>query len=759
MDENTEELTMAPAVSSKLTQWAKEPAVQSLKGDLELSRPAHDTFVAKVRRWNELSKVTGSAKPKARTGRSSVQPKLIRRQAEWRYSALTEPFNSSDKLFEVKPTTWEDADSARQNELVLNYQFSSKINSTTFIDNYVRAAVDEGSVIVRLGWSRLTKEVQEEVPVWDYVAPDSQEQIQQLEAAIKLKKDNPRAYNEQVDPSFHAAVSFFEETGQPSVAIQNGTTKVKSEKVIDNRPVLNLVDPENFYFDPTCGDDLDKANFVVISFETSKAELMKEPKRYKNLDQVNWGTAEPQTDPYHSQKSTDENFNFRDDLRRRVVAYEYWGLSDINGTGELVPIVATWIGDTIVRMEKNPFPDQRPPFVLANYMPNKRELMGEPDAELLEDNQKILGAVSRGMIDLLGRSANSQQGFAKGMLDVSNRRRYENGHDYEYNPNINPKNGIIEHKYPEIPQSAMLMLNLQNQEAESLTGVKAFSGGLSGEAYGDVAAGIRGVLDASSKREMAILRRLASGILQIGKKIISMNYAFLSEQEVVRITNDEFITVNREELASAAEFDMKVDISTAEIDNNKAQDLAFMLQTIGPNGDFEMTKLILTEIARLKRMPELAHQIKTFEPKPDPVQQKIQELTVKKLELEIAELDSKAKLNLAKAKAEEVDAEKKALDTVEQETGTAHAREMEKQTAQSTGNQDLEVTKSLLKPRKEGESAPEIEAALGYNELSKRSKDQLGDNNPEVINSIMNRNNGPQTDPTLDPALNQGLNL
>jgi hypothetical protein len=152
------------------------------------------------------------------------------------------------------------------------------------------------------------------------------------------------------------------------------------------------------------------------------------------------------------------------------------------------------------------------------------------------------------MIDLLGRSANSQQGFAKGMLDPLNRRRFDNGEDYEFNPNVNPQQGLIQHKYPELPQSAMLMLNLQNSEAEALTGVKSFAGGMSGNAYGDVVAGIRGVLDAASKREMAILRRLAQGMVEIGNKIIAMNAVFLSEEEVVRVTNQEFVKVKREDL-------------------------------------------------------------------------------------------------------------------------------------------------------------------------------------------------------------------
>lgn len=45
----------------------------------------------------------------------------------------------------------------------------------------------------------------------------------------------------------------------------------------------------------------------------------------------------------------------------------------------------------------------------------------------------------------------------------------------------------------------------------------------------------------------------------------------------------------------------------------------------------------------------------------------------------------------------------KNLDYLEQESGTKHARDLEKMKAQSQGNQQLEITKALTKPRKEGE--------------------------------------------------------
>ena len=761
-----------PAMAPAITDWPKEPDVKTLKEDLEATKTSHDGHVSNVTRWRELMEAKLKAGTKKVPGRSTVQPKLIRRQAEWRYSALTEPFLGSDKLFKVDPVTFEDEDAAKQNELVLNWQFRTKINRVRFVDEYIRTNVDEGSAVIRVGWKRVTKMVQEEVAQFTFVMPETEEDVQMLEQAIILQAQDPRGYEENVPENIRAAVDFYHETQQPSIAIQTGTEVVEVEKIIDNRPTLEMVAPENVYIDPSCGGDLDKAMFVIVSFETSKAELMKQPDRYKNLEYVNWENASVLATNDHESK-TPTTFNFKDTLRKRIVAYEYWGWYDIEGNDELVPIVATWVGDTMIRMERNPFPDEKPPFVLTNYMPIKRELMGEPDAELLEDNQAILGALTRGMIDLLGRSANSQQGIAKGMLDILNRRRYENGQDYEFNPNMNPSQNIIEHKYPEIPTSAYNMLQLQNQEAEALTGVKSFSGGISGEAYGDVAAGIRGVLDAASKREMAILRRLAKGITDIGRKIIAMNSEFMSEEEVIRITNKEFVTVKREDLKG--DFDLVVDISTAEVDNQKSQDLGFMLQTIGPNTDFGLVQMILADIADLKRMPALAERVRQFKPQPDPLVEKAKELEVQKLQYEIEEIRARTEQLYADAQKKLAEADHKNLETVEQETGTKHERDMEKQRGQSEGNQNLEVTKALLKGRKTkegGEEPGNVDAAIGWNEMSKRlpSGGARLSNDIANIGSFINRDQTSRFDPRLsvhskyfdprnDPALNPGIRL
>lgn len=744
-----------PAQSDKLTDWKKEPSIQLLKGDLEAAKPAHDALMNQIREWNDLMEVKGKAKPPKVKGRSQVQPRLVRRQAEWRYAPLSEPFLSSSKLFKLTPVTFEDELAARQNELVLNYQFRTQLNKVKLVDDYVHSTVDDGTGIARIGWDRKTVKIKTETPVFQLYPIENQEQADALQQALQLQAENPREYDETMPEDIKEAVNYFNETGEATYAIQTGVTEVEIEKALVNRPTVEMLNPNNVVIDPSCNGDLDKALYAVISFETCKADLMKDKGRYHNLDKIDWESSSPMTDPDHESK-TPGDFQFKDALRKKVVAYEYWGFFDINGTGSLEPIVATWIGSTLIRMEKNPFPDGKLPLVVVPYMPRKRELFGEADAELLGDNQAILGATMRGMIDLLGRSANGQRGYPKGMLDTLNRRRYDDGQDYEYNPmQGNPSQSIMEHKFPELPQSAIVMTQMQNQEAESLTGVKAFSGGVTGSAYGDVAAGIRGALDAASKREMAILRRLAKGMADIGTKICAMNAVFLSEKEVVRITNEQYVEINREDLKG--NFDIEVDINTAEIDNQKSQDLGFMVQTLGNTVDQTITLSLVAKIAELKRMPDLAHELRTWQPQPDPMEEQLKQLAIQKAQLENEELQSKIALNNAKAKEASSNGDLKDLDYLETESGTKHARDMEKQKAQSQGNQNLQITKALTTPTKEGETTPNISAAVGYNALtdgnSTQERDLAAQQNPSY--SLGSQ----YYDPNQDPSSALGMNL
>ena len=653
IDEDDKEISP----NENLTDWKKPPTLEDLKQDLESANVAHKAHELEVDSW--LRVLAGEQTINAKRGRSKLVPKLVRKQAEWRYAALSEPFLSTDDLFNTSPATFEDKEAALQNGLVLNYQINCKIDKVAFIDEYVRTAVDEGTVVVRVGWEfeegerRVYEDVMEVQPVFN---PDTGQPV--------------------VDP----------ETGQvQSQEVKVGQTESMQVVTIKNQPVLTVCEYSNLVIDPTCEGDLEKASFVIYSFETSLSDLKKDG-RYTNLDDINFEDKSVLSEPDYKINSDDPSFTFKDKARKKVLAREYWGFWDINDTGIVEPIVATWVGSTFIRMEKNPYPDKKLPFVLVQYLPKRNNVYGEPDAALIEDNQKIVGAVTRGIIDIIGRSASGQQGIRKDALDVTNARKFERGEDYKFNATVDPRQAFHMEVYPEIPRSAIEVLQMQHNDAEALTGVKAFTSGISGQALGVTATGIRSALDATSKRELGILRRLSNGINQIGRKIISMNSEFLEDEEIIRITNEEFVAINRNDLGG--KYDIKLNISTAEADEQKGSELAFMLQTMGNSMPAEMSQMVLADIAKLRKMPDLAKRIEEYQPQPDPVAEMKAKLEVALLEAQIANETAKAKENevdvalktaktqteQAKARSMHSDADSKDLSFVEQESGVYHAR-------------------------------------------------------------------------------------
>ena len=649
---------------SKKPNWKKIPTVEDLKADLTSAQPSHQAHCDKIDKW--LKKLAGEVQASAKPvkGRSQVQPKLIRKHAEWRYSSLEEPFLSTKDLFDIDPMTAEDVNGADENEILINYQWNTKINKVRFINEYVRTAVDEGTVIVQVGW--LHEKEKRKVNVAVRLTPEqlqmklyamvSQGQLTQEEAIAKMQ--DPNEYVQWV--------------------------KREQEYVKHNHPVVRICEYDRVIVDPTCEGDIEKAQFVIVPTETSISELLKDgtydlSELFTDSTMSEIDKSKIDDDTFYSTFSSSQRdkqlnpFTFKDIARKKLTMYEYYGYWDVDGDNKTRAIKAVWIGNTLIKLEELPFPDNKLPFVLVQFMPERKSIYGTPDGKLIEDNQDILGAVLRGIIDIMGRSANGQQLLAKDFLDPINQLKYDKGENAYFNPGKDPRLSVHMQTFPEIPNSAMQMIELLNTDAESLTGVMAFNTGISGQALGNTATGVRGALDSASKRELGILRRLSQGIEQIGRKIIAMNSEFLTDEEVIRVTNREFRTIKKDDLAG--DYDLRVNISTAESDNQKIEKLAFMLQTLGQNMGIDLLQLILADIAKLQKMPELAEKIAAYQPQPDPMAQKLQELEIRKLETDIEKTQADIADKYARAGENKIDAEMKAakVDEIRANTRMKHS--------------------------------------------------------------------------------------
>jgi len=587
----------------------KNELLATFKADMKAADPLRQEMVTEVDKWR--SEYDGAPYGNEEKGKSSFVSRDIKRQDEWQHASVKDPFVSQSDLVVCNPVTFEDRKAAEQNQLVLNYQFARQFDRYSFMTDVVKLSYAEGTVIVKTSWEYEDEEV--EVPVPQFV----------------------------IDPM----------TGQQ---LQVGEVLTKQLKVLVNRPHAEVCRIEDIYIDPTCRGDMSKAQFVIHRYETDLSTL-RSAKKYKNLDKVSKSGSFTDTDYEATSDKLDDsitNFKFQDEPRKKVVMYEYWGFYDVEDTGIVKPIICSWIDDVIVQLEDNPYPDKEIPFLLLKKNARPFKLYGESDAELIGDNQKITTAIKRGIIDNMANSNIAQKGLKKASLDPLNKKRFLNGKNFEYNGN---PTDFYEGGYNQLPSSVFDILTLLGNETESMLGVKSFSGGINGNNLGSTATAAKGALDAVSVRRMDIVRNISENLIKpLLRKWMAYNSEFLQEEEVIRLTNEEFVPIRRDDLKGKV--DIQVEVATAEDSAAKAQELSFMLQTLGQQMNPDMLHLLMAQFFRLNKMPDLAKMIEEYQPQPDPVEQELRSLEIPKIKAEIAERVSRATENVTDKRLKEAKA-------------------------------------------------------------------------------------------------------
>lgn len=582
----------------------KAELLSALKADLkaaDLLKRDQDAVIAK---WK--AEYNGDPYGNEKKGKSAIVSRDIKKQSEWQHATIVDPFVSTSDVIKCIPITWEDDEAARQNELLLNTQFCRKFDRFNFMSKAVKVLDREGTLVVQTGW--------------DY---EDEEVTTTAEMVV-------------VDP----------ETGMEVIVEQEVTETI----VKKNQPTAKVCRNEDIYIDPTCQDNLDNAQFVIYRYETDLSSLKKDG-RYKNLEQV----AKVGREDFDFDPPDETEFRFSDEPRKKMVVYEYWGNYDMNGDGIAEPIVCAWINDVIIRLQSNPYPDGKPPFIVVPFNSVPFKIHGEANAEMIGDNQKVKTAIIRGIIDNMAQSNNGQVAVRKGALDQVNRKKFLAGANFEYNGS---PNDFWQGSYNNIPGSAFDMIGLMNNEIESITGTKSFSGGINAGSLGSTATGARGALDATATRRMNIVRNIAENLVKpLIRKWMSYNSEFLEDEEVIRVTNSEFVPVRKDDLDG--KIDLDVTIATAEDNAAKSQELSFLLQTLGPNEDPAIRRTIMADIMELMRMPEQAKRIREYQPQPDPVQEQLKKLEMERLMLENEKLKADIQDKMARANENTIDAQLK----------------------------------------------------------------------------------------------------
>ena len=670
-------------------KYSEKELLKIVKQDYDLAEVDQNAKMSLIAQWR--NEYDGMPYGNEKEGKSRVVNRDIKKYSSWLESSVLDPFVSTDSIVRCYPATPRSTKFARCAEIILNTQFCRQFNRFNFMSKAIHTLLKDGVCVIKTGWefekdkrkvfynvdtplSMLGQPLQPEIP---------EEQLQQL------AQENP----EQAQLLQLASTPMKDELGRQ---VYHHEEQYREEVIpVINQPTAMLCRNEDIYVDPTCMGDIDKAQFVIHKYLTDLSAL-KLDGRYKNLDKIKIKTGRNGDISDYKNRGTD--FDFEDKARAKILVYEYWGNLPIKDN-ETKPMVLAWVDDIVIRCDENPYPDAKPPFIVAPFLPKPFDLYGEPHGALLSDNQRVKTAIYRGIINNMANSNNAQIGIRQGVLNDDNKLKMLAGENFEFSGNTTD---IFVGQYNQLPATTFNLLQLVDSESTQLTGVNTFGQSQTSDRIGNDNAS-KGVLDGGNLRKLQVVKSVAENLVKpLLRKWLEYSAELLEDEQVFRITGGEhFEIIQRDDLYGQIDIDLT--ISTNEDNAVRTNQLAFLLQTIGPNEDPNIRKMIMAEIMKLHKMPELATRIENYEPQPDPLLVAQQQLMIEKLRAEIAELQANAGkieqdgiLKSAKAQNEGARAEqtkaqtdKINLDFIQQQRGMKEQADMMKLQAQLESNEKI----------------------------------------------------------------------
>lgn len=656
--------------------------LKDLKQDYEKSKAYNDAWHKKIDKWTD--EYMGRKYGNERKGKSQIVTRDIKKHSEWLQASILDPFTSTPDIIKCNPANRESIKLARNAEMILNQQFCRQFNRYNFLSRALKVMDTEGTAVIKTGWEFLEEEREvvrkQLVPVLD-----------------------PMSGQPIINP----------ETQEPMT--QEVVYKNKEMVRLVDKPTAEVVRNQDIFVDPSCMGNFENMQFIIHQFETDLSTL-KTDGRYKNIDKINIkGNNDNTFDNYENYNNLPDPkyFEFDDKPRRKILVREYWGNYDLNGDGIAEPIVCAWVDNLVIRLCENPYPDKKPPFIIVPLLPIPFQLFGESNAEILGDIQKVNTAITRGIIDNMAQSNNAQIGFSKGVLDPVNEDRMLNGDNFVMNTNV-PKDAIWVGNFNQLPNTVFNMLQLNNESAQSLTGVNVYGANQTTDMLGSNAASSRGVLDGGNLRKLMLVKNISENLIKpLMRKWLEYDAELLPPETVVRstINQEEFEIIHRDDLYGTIDIDISV--STNEDNAAKARELAFLMQTIGPSEDPYVRQMLMAEIANLHKMHDLAHKIENYKPQPDPLQQELMMAQIENLKAQTQELIAsagrqqvdgslkEAKISVEQAKAQSIgkDVNMKGLDFYQKQNRfdqMQNAALKEKEIDEKSRNERLKTQLSML---------------------------------------------------------------
>ena len=403
-----------------------------------------------------------------------------------------------------------DVDRANKLQCLINYQLERASYYIT-AQQWFKDALITNLGLIKVDWDRQYEEVEQQ----EAMLPDVLQQFMAAED-IEVLEVEPTPVGEVI-------VTF------------------KTKVMTKNEPRIMNISASEFRFSPEA-TKLEDADFVAHRKIVTLDYLRKQAKAglYDNVDKLAERIDAPSYTALETQIN-DEMTNMdepKDSGRRRVEIYECYvniNMSD-DKNGELVPMIITLCGDTILRIEKNTY-EQHPFFALCPKQDPHQIWPKTGFVDLVAQIQHAKTAIIRQMLYNIAQNNDSKMAVNLAALDDIN-DLVENAQFIRMRGNVNE--ALMPLPTAPIQTWTFNMLEYLDGVKENRTGITRYNQGMDSSSLNKTATGINIITQQANQRLEIIARTFAeTGIKQLFKFLIKLDQLFINQNVIIRLTGQE----------------------------------------------------------------------------------------------------------------------------------------------------------------------------------------------------------------------------
>ena len=282
------------------------------------------------------------------------------------------------------------------------------------------------------------------------------------------------------------------------------------------KPGVGYVSVWNLFPDPSCGEDIHNGEYLFerdYMSDTQVRALKKLPGYITSQIDLVLSTEAASTTSVSSQRNT--RYGDNDERKGRRVVWYYYGVlsreeidccrvmggrkpltsSDVPMDKKFVHVIATMIGDVVVRAVLNPLDTGRFPYRVLPWQRRTGYWAGIGVGEQIRAPQRMLNAATRAMLNNAGKSSGSQIVVDRGSITPANGNWLMEPDKIWYKNNDAPGDDVRKAFYafdiPNMTDEMLKIIEFAEKQGENATSIPLVTQGQSGKTTPDTFGGMQ----------------------------------------------------------------------------------------------------------------------------------------------------------------------------------------------------------------------------------------------------------------------------